>query len=211
MKILLRLMVLAFVFAVMLTACGGGGDSSGGHTQTVTSGGTATKQIGTSSDDYGYAVAVDTSGNVYVTVATYGSLDGNTSAGVSDIFLVKYNATGTKQWTRQLGTSSNDYGYAVTVDTNGNIYVTGDTNGSMDGNTSAGGSDMFIVKYDSTGVKQWTRQLGTVADDYGWGVAVDASENVYVTGATNGNLDGNTSAGYSDIFLVKYNSSGVKQ
>ena len=97
------------------------------------------------------------------------------------------------------------------MDGSGNVYVTGYTNGGLDGNTSAGGSDIFLVKYDSAGTKQWTRQLGTASDDYGEGVAVDGSGNVYVTGGTLGGLDGNTSAGGADIFLVKYNSDGVKQ
>jgi hypothetical protein len=70
---------------------------------------------------------------------------------------------------------------------------------------------MFLVKYNSAGTKQWTRQLGTTSDDRGFGVAVDTSGNVYVSGQTAGGLDGNTSAGGNDIFLVKYNSSGVKQ
>ena len=57
----------------------------------------------------------------------------------------------------------------------------------------------------------WTKQLGTSSDDYARGVATDSSGNVYVTGYTSGGLDGNTSAGNSDLFVVKYNSSGTKQ
>ena len=47
---------------------------------------------------------------------TYGGLDGNTNSGLSDIFLVKYNSSGTKQWTKQLGTSSKDIGLGLTTD-----------------------------------------------------------------------------------------------
>jgi uncharacterized delta-60 repeat protein len=174
-----------------------------------------TKQLGTSSGDRGNGVTTDSSGNVYVTGQTYGGLDGNTSSGSSDIFLVKYNSSGTKQWTKQLGTSPNDLGYDVTTDSSGNIYVTGTTWGGLDGNTISGyGSDMFLVKYNSSGTKQWTKQLGTGTSDPnvgGNGVTTDSSDNIYVTGATNGDLDGNISSGESDIFLVKYNSSGTKQ
>ena len=81
----------------------------------------------------------------------------------------------------------------------------------MDGNTNVGSWDMFLVKYNSSGTKQWTKQLGTSAIDYGKGVTVDSSDNLYVTGVTAGGLDGNTSSGGGDLFLVKYNSSGVKQ
>ena len=77
--------------------------------------------------DNGHGVTTDSSGNIFVTGQTWGGLDGNTNSGVRDIFLVKYNSTGTKQWTKQLGTSSLDYGNGVTSDSSGNIYVTGFT------------------------------------------------------------------------------------
>ena len=89
---------------------------------------------------------------------TSGGLDGNTNSGSWDIFLVKYNSSGTKQWTKQLGTSSEDIGYGVTTDSSDNIYVTGWTyggsDGGLDGNTYSGGIDIFLIKYDSSGTKQ---------------------------------------------------------
>ena len=170
-----------------------------------------TQQLGTSSDDYGWRVTVDSSNNIYVTGYTYGGLDGNTNFGGVDIFLVKYNSSGTKQWTKQLGTSSWDSGYEVTVDSSNNIYVTGCTSGGLDGNTNSGDCDIFLVKYNSSGTKQWTQQLGTSSSDIANGVTVDSSNNIYVTGQTRGGLDGNTHSGNYDIFLVKYNSSGTKQ
>ena len=57
----------------------------------------------------------------------------------------------------------------------------------------------------------WTKQLGTSSVEGGFGVTTDSSGNIYVTGVTGGGLDGNTSSGNYDIFLVKYNSSGIKQ
>jgi acyl-CoA thioesterase FadM len=170
-----------------------------------------TRQLGTSGWDMGYGIAVDGSGNVYVTGETEGGLDGNPSAGGNDIFVVKYDSAGVKQWVRQLGTGGWDVGYGIAVDGSGNVYVTGETEGGLDGNPSAGGNDIFVVKYDSAGVKQWVRQLGTGGWDVGYGIAVDGSGNVYVTGWTEGGLDGNPSAGLTDIFVVKYDSAGVKQ
>ena len=65
-----------------------------------------------------------------------------------------FGQSNTKQWTKQLGTSSYDSGDAVTTDSSGNIYVTGETRGNLDGNTNSGGKDIFLVKYNSDGVKQ---------------------------------------------------------
>ena len=170
-----------------------------------------TKQLGTFSIDIGIGVTTDSSGNVYVTGYTGGGLDGNTSSGNHDIVLVKYNSSGTKQWTKQLGTSSGDYGNDVTIDSSDNVYVTGSTGGGLDGNTNSDNYDIFLLKYNSSGTKQWTKQLWTSSGDYGNDVTTDSSGNIYVTGDTWGGLDGNTNSGSNDIFLVKYNSSGTKQ
>ena len=79
-----------------------------------------------------------------------------------------------KAFTKQLGTSGVDMAHGVTTDSSDNIYVTGYTEGGLDGNTSLGKKDIFLAKYNSSGTKQWTKQLGSSADDYGHGVAVDS-------------------------------------
>jgi len=92
--------------------------------------------------------------------------------------------------------------------------VTGTTYGGLDGNTYLNGGEIFLVKYNSSGTKQWTKQLdGGSGSSYqtGRGITTDSSDYIYVTGQTQGGLDGNTSSGNYDIFLVKYNSSGIKQ
>ena len=203
MRIYLR-SAFAIFLALFISTCGGGGDDGGG-------GGPWTKLEGTSLTDQGNGVAVDSSGNIYITGSTMGGLDGNANAGNSDIFLIKYNSAGTKQWTRQLGTSATDTGNGVAVDRSGNVYVTGATFGGLDGNTNAGDSDIFLVKYDSAGTKQWTRQLGTTTTDFGNGVALDSGGNAYITGYAGGGLDGIRFIGGGDIFVLKYSSSGVKQ
>ncbi|MEE1578201.1 MAG: SBBP repeat-containing protein, partial [Deltaproteobacteria bacterium] len=119
--------------------------------------------------------------------------------------------SGAEQWTQQLVSSGDDRARGVATDSSGNVYVAGYTKGGLDGNSNSGGSDVFVVKYNSSGTKQWTQQLGTSSADSASGVATDSSANVYVTGQTAGGLDGNTNAGSEDLFLVKYNSSGTKQ
>jgi hypothetical protein len=169
-----------------------------------------TRQRGSPEDESAYGVAVDGSG-VYVTGYTLGDLDGETNAGLHDAFLMKYDSTGTRQWTKLLGTVGDDWANGVAVDGSGYIYVTGPTIGNLDGNNNAGSGDAFLAKYDSTGTRQWTKLLGTAAPDDARAVALDGSGNIYITGGTDGNLDGNNNAGSGDAFLAKYDSTGTRQ
>ncbi len=168
-------------------------------------------QFGSVSGEYGRGITSDSSGNVYIGGYTDGGLDGNTNSGSTDLFVIKYNSSGVKQWTQQLGSSSADSGRDITSDSSGNAYVTGVTAGGLDGNTSTGGNDLIVVKYNSSGTKQWTQQLGSSSADEANAITSDSSGNVYVTGHTAGGLDGNTSSGGNDLIVVKYNSSGTKQ
>ncbi|MDP7500595.1 MAG: SBBP repeat-containing protein [SAR324 cluster bacterium] len=169
------------------------------------------RQLGTSSLDSASGVATDSSGNVYVAGYTEGGLDGNSSAGSWDLFVVKYDSDGNKQWTQQLGTSSHDFAYGFATDSSGNVYVAGMTYGGLDGNSNSGEIDLFIVKYNSSGTKQWTKQLGSSSEDSASGVATDSSGNFYVAGYTYGGLDGNSNSGCNDLFVVKYDSDGNKK
>ena len=162
------------------------------------------QQLGTSSGDASYSVAVAASGNAFISGLTRGDL-GGTNAGESDAFLAKYDPAGKLLWTRQLGTSSSDYGYAVAVDASGNAFISGGTWGSLAG-PSAGGRDAFLAKYDSSGNLLWTEQLGTWDDDYSQSVAVDGEGNAFISGWTTGDLGGPYTG--SDAFLAKYDSSG---
>ncbi|HCJ67495.1 MAG TPA: hypothetical protein DHV62_09325, partial [Elusimicrobia bacterium] len=168
-----------------------------------------TKQWGTDHGDYGAGLAVDTGGNIYI--AGYIQLfqpafyDRSIVPIDTDLFLVKYDSSGINQWAKYPRKSTSDEcGTGVAVDTGGNIYLIGNTDGSLDGNTNAGSEDVFLVKYDSSGNKIWTKQFGTASDDRGRGVANDSYGNIYITGCTAGGLDGNTNAGSYDIFLTKY-------
>ena len=170
-----------------------------------------TRIWGSALDDYGQGVSVDSSGNSYVAGYTKGEFGGQTNSGSEDAFLTKYNSSGAEQWTRIWGSALGNYGSGTSVDSSGNIYVTGYTSGAFGGQTNAGGSGIFLVKYNSSGIKQWTRIWGSALGDYGRGVSVDSAGNCYVTGGTDGGFGGQTNAGLSDIFLTKYNSSGAEQ
>jgi len=170
-----------------------------------------TRIWGSSDYDYARGVNVDNVGNVYVAGSTYGSFDGQSNNCSSDIFLTKYNSSGTKQWSRIWGSDTNDFGRGVSVDNSGNAYVVGYTRGSFDGQNNNGGPDIFLTKYNSSGTKQWTRIWGSSRSDYGNSVSVDNAENVYVAGSARGSFDGQIQLNNYDLFLTKYNSSGIKQ
>ena len=127
-----------------------------------------TQTLGESDYDYGYAMATDPAKNVIVTGRTHSSLAGALS-GTYDMFVAQYDASGNRQWMAQRGTSAQESGEGVVTDSAGNVYVTGYTGGDLDGNTSAGGWDIFLMKFDAAGNWKWTVQDGTFAGTAGAG------------------------------------------
>ena len=103
-----------------------------------------TRQFGTLSNEYSQGIFVDVTG-VYVVGNTDGTLPGQINAGGYDVFIRKYNLNGSEIWTRQFGTSSNDYSYGISVDETG-VYISGHTDGTLSGQTSKGGYDGYIRK-----------------------------------------------------------------
>ncbi|MCP4133893.1 MAG: hypothetical protein GY754_23185 [bacterium] len=172
-----------------------------------------TRQTGAFGDDIGYDITVDNDDNIYITGITSSTLDG-----YNHVFLVKYSSLGDKLWTRVVGSDNNDAGRCVAVDSDNNVYVTGHTSGGLDGNINAGGNDVFLMKYSSSGAKQWTKQVGTPYKDLAYNMAINKKENsdddIFITGYSDGNLDGNTNSNEgvsSDIFIMKFNTSGEIQ
>ena len=92
----------------------------------------------------------------------------------------------------------------MAVGPQGEVYVAGWTRGALPGQTRLGSSDAFLRKYDPDGNEVWTRQFGTSWGDSAWGVAAGPQGEVYVAGFTRGALPGQTSAGMSDVFIVKF-------
>lgn len=153
--------------------------------------------------DDAYAIAVDGSGNVYVTGSSYRGL----SAGYYDCATVKYNASGAEQWVALYNGPGNstDEAYAIAVDDSGNVYVTGMSNKQAQ---QISNYDYATVKYNASGVQQWVaRYNGTGnGNDRANDIALDDSGNVYVTGRSAGTL-----FPYTNYATVKYNVSGVQQ
>src|SRR5439155_1564249 len=138
-----------------------------------------------------------------------------------------YDSTGLLVWAKQAGGIDADRGEGIAVDSSGNSTVTGffaltATFGPGEANqtvlTAAGSNDIFVAKYDSTGLLVWAKQAGGANVDGGDGIAVDSSGNSYVTGfffstATFGPGEVNqtvlTAVGSDDIFVAKYDSTGL--
>ncbi|KPL02942.1 MAG: hypothetical protein AMJ90_04490 [candidate division Zixibacteria bacterium SM23_73_2] len=124
--------------------------------------------------DSALAIAVDNAGNVYVTGTSYSSTT------EFDFATIKYYPNGDTAWVRRYDGPGNDYdqGYAIAVDDNGNVYVTGFSAG--DGTAY----DYATIKYDPDGNQLWVIRYDGPAsgDDYPYSIALDDSGNVYVTG-----------------------------
>ncbi|PJZ57169.1 SBBP repeat-containing protein [Leptospira barantonii] len=164
------------------------------------------------------SITSDSNSNVYVTGQAGGNVDGQGITGFYDLFVSKYNSSGSKQWTKLMGVAGDQtIAYGIASDSLGNVYAVGETNGALDGEAFFGTSDFadrnfFIVKFDSNGNKQWTRLLGVTGYTSASSVTTDTNGNIFVTGTSISGLDGQTfSGGGSGYFIVKYNSSGTKQ
>jgi hypothetical protein len=194
------------------------------------------KRAGGTADDEVFDIAVDGSGNSYVTgvflgTAIFGPGETNetslTSAGDDDVFVAMYDSTGALVWAKREGGTKDAFGAGIAVDGLGNSYVTGGLDGAATFGpgevnetslTSAGDDDVFVAMYDSSGALVWAKHAGGSAHDLPAGIAVDGSGNSYVTGeflgtATFGPGETNetslTSAGDEDIFVAKYDTSGA--
>jgi uncharacterized delta-60 repeat protein len=148
--------------------------------------------------DYATALAVDGSGNAYVTGYSENAAD-------ADYATIKYNSAGQEQWIARYDRPeiSEEFANAIAVDNSGNVYVTGGS-GHFDTGFAAA-----TIKYNSAGQEQWVaRYNGTANDSIATALALDPSGNVYVTGES---LDPGTPYGDFDYATIKYNASGSEQ
>jgi uncharacterized delta-60 repeat protein len=147
--------------------------------------------LGGAGDDYGNAVALDSSGNVYVTGTTT-----STGVGVEDALITKYNSSGTIQWQSSLGDVGYDRGSGIAVDSSGNAYIVGSTDVSGD-------NGILIAKYNTSGTIQWQRSLTSSGVDTGAGIQVDNLGNFYIIGNTN-----SVDPGGQELLIAKLPTDG---
>jgi outer membrane protein assembly factor BamB len=129
---------------------------------------------------------------------------GPISHGEQDGFVARYDAAlTTRRWVAQIGTAASEVITAVAVGADGNIYAAGETLGAFDATTpNQGATDVFVVALAPDGSERWRWQRGTPGDDGPTHVAVDACENVIVSGATAGALAG-AALGGRDAFAMR--------
>ena len=173
------------------------------------------------------AITTDVIGNIFLVGTTSSSSNisfggfQNTLGGNSDAFLVKFNSSGSRLWATYYGGDSADIGLDVKCDSQGEVYLFGQTKSSNNiafgghQNSLGGDFDAFLVKFNSSGNRIWATYYGGSNEDFKWGGGgIDATGNVYLSGTTNSTnniaLGGhqNSLAGDYDAFLVKFNSSG---
>jgi Beta-propeller repeat/FG-GAP-like repeat len=218
--------------------CTGGRDAFVTKFNAAGSGLVYSTYLGGNNADWGYGIAVDDAGNAYVTGQT-GSPNFPTTAGSFqpangggyDAFVTKLNPAGSGLvYSTYLGGSAGDQGNGIAVDDAGDVYVTGWTSSGGGQSTNfpttagafqtafAGGLyDAFVTKFTPAGSLVYSTYLGGSAQDFGYGIAVDAAGNAYVTGSTYSTDFPTTGAfqpakgdtgGVSDVFVTKFNPTG---
>jgi len=209
-----------------------GGNTDAFVTELATGGSTLvySSYLGGSGTDFGQGIAVDSSGNAYVTGSTQSTnfpvssnaLRANIN-GSQDAFVTKVNFTGEQiLYSTYLGGSAADVSQGITLDSSNNMYITGYTFSSdfplaapYQG-TIGGGADAFVAELNAAGSSLvFSTFLGGSSDDRAYGIALDSSNNIYITGATSStNFPTNSAyqvslAGTSNAFVTKFNAGGA--
>lgn len=195
---------------------------------------------GSTGEDVSQTIEIDNNNNIYIGGGFNGTnIDMNPTSGTDlkssnfsmDFFVSKFNANGTYGWTITMGdslsTTNSEYIYGMTIDNNGNLYLSGFLIGPVDMNPFAGVDnktkvsnfyDLFLTKINSDFTYGWTYTYGASGISQITGIpATDSLGNVYVAGKFNLNTDFDPTAGTDtktaqsswDVFLTKINANGT--
>lgn len=184
------------------------------------------KSFGGSGLERAEGISIDPFGNIYTTGLFESTVDFDqgpgtmnlSSIGMADIFIQKTDSSGNFIWARSFGGALNDYGYAVTSDDSGNVIITGlfqhkvvfDSGSPLDTSYSNGGSDVFILKLNSSGNFVWKKTLGGTNFDVGFSIIADAQGNIYTGGEIVGTVDMDPGTS-TDIFSTSSGNKGFIQ
>jgi len=188
------------------------------------------------------SIYVDNLDNIFVTGTTdsynfptqqlIGAYNQSANEGLDDMFILRFDSQGTRQWASYYGGSNVDWGSTISEDSQHNIYITGITfstdfpnlelAGAYNQSTmSSNGCDVYILKFNINGVRQWATYYGGNGADFIEDLYIDTHDNIYLTGETSSTnfpllqLPGaywqETNAGNDDIFIIKLNNIGERQ
>lgn len=187
--------------------------------------------------DQAYRTRTDLSGNIFIAgwttsatgIATVGSYQA-TSAGNTNIYVAKFNATGVRQWGTYVGNNAAEQAYGCAVDASGNVFICGDefttgtevaSVGCHQASFGGGTSDAFLMKFSPTGAKLWGTHYGGTTSEIAYSCATTATGDVVIAGYTTSNApavfatpgchQGTYGGGVEDGFVAKFNASGVRQ
>jgi len=190
------------------------------------------KSIGGALNDYCESVICDTLGNIFTTGFFYGTTDFDpgsgvvnlVSAGYADMFVSKLDINGNLVWVKQISGNHSVNGYAVKIDSDGDIYTAGRFLNTVDFDpgtavvtlTSFGSWDVFVCKLDTAGNFIWAKKMGGASSEILYSMTLDGNGNIYSTGVFNDTADFNPSngvenlisKGISDVFISKLDSNG---
>lgn len=180
------------------------------------------RQFGTEGvETPGNQIGVARNGDLYVTGTTDGEFPAEFLEGGQDVFVAKLSKKGELRWVRQIGGTGNDRGWGITRAPSGDLYLTGETTstdldgGSLPTPTPSGAIDGFLMKLDRNGAVRWSTQFGSPEDDWPWGVAVSRKGEIYVSGTTRGDIDGEGTEEFhgsdnttGDGFVSRYDNRG---
>jgi hypothetical protein len=188
--------------------------------------------------DFGGSICADKTGNVYVGgcttsttgISTTGAFQVTLANSYYDAFVIKFSPTGTRLWGTYYGGTGNDLSYynSMVIDTSANVYLTGVTNstGTQMSTTGAYKTTMltsgdqydgFLIKFNSSGARQWSSYFGGTLLDYGFGLGMDATGNILMTGYTSSSTGLATIGAYQtvyggstyDAYLAKWTQAGA--
>ena len=168
----------------------------------------STRLAGSPGKDRAFGIASDSSEGVYLAGQTEGSLHGKRHRGLRDAFLIRYDRTGRVTSTAIVGSSKNDAAQAVVVDRFDRIYITGWTDGALQGETHLGEQDAFLARYDSSLRRGWLRQFGTSGSQSLIDLDVDSTGHVYAVGKSATAFRGDANTGRNDAWIIKFDPRG---
>lgn len=179
------------------------------------------RKAGGHGDDQVNSVSADGNANISFTGGFIGDFSSSSlkvaSAGGKDAYVCYLTADGNTSWLKDIGGSGADEGMGITMEANGNTYITGYFNGTASFDniqlSSTGGADVFLARYKNTGDLVWAQRFGGTGNDQGNAVMLDGSYNAHMAGSFENDINFDNShflhsSGGSDAFLVVYDISG---